>query len=208
MNYGYLKAQRGIRWPGDQNIHKAIRLLLVPVHNLYRIVMVDTVMVNRLVWLVSSRLVAGSDGPSNSDPRPLLQFCYPQGSSSAGSQEEEEAQHGYQLEDHRYGSKPRVLPRPVAAFPLHLLLAQPSQLEPSVVRQLPVPRTGNHEKGNSTTVRYQVEREKDDQLDDLFQAEGLELGLGGGLAQHLDRRGRIREKQTMGRNEIGQSVVY
>lgn len=171
-------------------------------------VMVNTVIVDRLLWQVSSRLVAGSDGPSNSDPRPLLQFCYPQGGSSTGSQEEEEAQHGYQLEDHCYGSKPRVLPRPIAAFPLHLLLAQPSQLEPSVMRQLPVPRTGNHEKGNRATVRYQVEREKDDQLDDLFQAEGLELGFGGRVAQHLDRSRRIPEKVTMGRNEIGQSVVY
>lgn len=169
--------------------------------------MVDTIMVDGLVWLVSSRLVVGSNGPSNSDARPLLQFCYPQRGSSAGSQEEEEAQHGYQLEDHRYCSKPGVLPRPVAAFPLHLLLAQPSQLEPSVVRQLSVPSTGNHEKGNRATVGYQVEREKDDKLDDLFQAERLELGLGGWLAQHLDRSGRIREEQTVGRDEIGQAMV-
>ena len=130
--------------------------------------MVDAIMVHRLFGLVPGSLVIGSNGPSNSDPRPLLQFCHPQSGSSTGSQEEEEAQHGYQLEDHRYCSKPGVLPRPVASLPLHLLLGQPSQLEPSVMRQLSVSSTGNHEKGNRATVRYQVERQKDNQLHDLF----------------------------------------
>lgn len=76
-----------------------------------------------------------------------------------------------------------------------------------MMRQLSVSRTGDHEEGNRATVRYQVEREKDDQLEDLFQAEGLELGLGGWFAQHLDRRGRIGEKQAMGRDKIGEAMV-
>lgn len=208
MEFGYLKQNENFA-DQEKGICQAIRVVLAPVHDadLYRIIMIDTVMVDRLIWLAPSRLVVGTDRPSNSDPRPLLQFCHPQRGSSAGSQEEEKAQHGYQLEDHRYRSKPGVLPRPVASLPLHLLLGQPSQLEPSVMRQLSVTRTCDHEEGKRAAIGYQIERKEHNQFDDLFQAERLELGLGGWLAQHLDRSRRIGEEYAMGHDEIGQAMV-
>lgn len=73
------------------------------------------------------------------------------------------------------------------------------------MRQFPQSRSSDDDESQSTNIRDEIERQEDDQLNNLNNAPWRVDGRACGLPQHLDRRRRIVKKNPMGRNKALQS---
>lgn len=81
------------------------------------------------------------------------------------------------------------------------------QLEVPVVRKCSQPRTRDNNESGRSHVRYQVEREEEDELDDLNETPGLEDSHCRWLPKHLDRVGRVWEDDSMRTDKVDQTFV-
>lgn len=88
----------------------------------------------------------------------IFNSCRPEPGPSRSSQQKEERQHRNQLQNHRNRAKPYIFPRPRPNFVLGFFLAQPSQVKPSVVRQLAQSRARDDDEGRGPNDRDKVER--------------------------------------------------
>ena len=102
------------------------------------------------------------DGSPDPHPRLFLHSRYPHCGSRGAGQQEEEAQDGNELQNHGDGTEPEILPAPELQFPPSVFFVEPSELEPSVVRQFAEPGTCDHDEGRGADVGDEVEREEDD----------------------------------------------
>jgi hypothetical protein len=164
------------------------------------------IMIHRPLRLMTG-VVLVRDWLTDPCPRLLFHPGHPHGRPSRASQQEKEAQDGDELENHGNGPEPEILPPPELVFPLHLLLIQPPELEPSVVRQFAEARPGDHDECDGADVGDEVEGEEDDQLDYLYHAPRLVFGASGWLAEHSDSVRGIDEEDALRRDEVGEAVV-
>lgn len=132
----------------------------------------------------------------------ILNSCSPHGSSRRSRQEEEERQDGDQLEDHGHGAEPDVLPSAVPQCLLLLNLGVALDLEPAVVGELAQSRACDDDKGRSADKGDEVERQEDDELEDLDDAPWRVDRGTCGLSEHSDRGGRIHEENSLGCDKI------
>ena len=75
------------------------------------------------------------------------------------------------------------------------------------MRKLAQTSPSDEEVGWHTNVWYKVEREKDNELDNLYDAPWLVFGAGGRLPEHLDRVRGVGEDEAMGSDKVCQIVI-
>lgn len=162
-----------------------------------------------MLLIRSSRLrLVLPNGSSNwGTPLPFLEPRCPQSGARSRREQEEERQYRHQLQHHGHGAEPSVLPHPSRNFVLAFLLGQATQGEPSVVRKGPQPRACDDDESGCADKGDQVERQEDNQLDDLYQTPRLVDCRRTGLSQHLDRVRGVGEQDTVGRDEVREALV-
>jgi hypothetical protein len=75
------------------------------------------------------------------------------------------------------------------------------------MRELAQPGASNHDEGHVADIWDQVDRQTDDQLDDLLPAEGPELSAAGRFAEHADCVWGVDEDDALGGDQIGVAIV-
>lgn len=113
------------------------------------------------------RLVVRDGSSYRRAPLSFLEPRRPQSGARGRREQEEEGQYRHQLQHHSHSPKPSVLPHPLLNLVLAFLIGQAAQGEPAVVRKCSQPCARDHDEGGCADEGDQVERQEDDQLDDL-----------------------------------------